>query len=59
MPSPKLPFGENLDHEALLFERYKQQGKNKLHYCPKWDGMVIHEDSTEFEACKCDLEDTY
>jgi len=44
---------ENLDHEAILAEYYKKQGKKKVHFCPEWDFMAIHEESPEFQACLC------
>lgn len=45
---------ENMDHEAVLYEYYKKEGKDKVHFCPEWDFMAIHEESPEFEACLCD-----
>ena len=50
----QVQFSENMDHEAVLFEYYKKQGLEKLHYCPDWDYMVIHSLSPEFQACTCD-----
>lgn len=26
------------------------------HFCPDWDGMLIHKLNPEFEACNCTLE---
>ena len=43
-----------MDHEAVLFEYYKRNGKNKIHFCPSWDYMAIHSLSPEFQACTCD-----
>lgn len=45
---------ENMDHEAVLFEYYKKRGAKKLHFCPDWDFMAIHEQSPEFDACTCE-----
>jgi len=45
----------NFDHEELLAQKYRQQGKKSVHLCPDWDFMAIHSLSPEFEACLCDL----
>ena len=50
-------WSENFDHEDVLALYYKKQGKKKVHCCPEWDYMAIHEGSPEFEACLCDLSD--
>lgn len=44
---------ENMDHEEVLAQYYKNQGKNRVHLCPDWDYMAIHDKSPEFEACGC------
>jgi len=44
---------ENHDHEEILAQYYKYQGRKKVHCCPNNEGMAIHEDSPEFEACHC------
>lgn len=49
-----IPWEDNMDHEAVLFQYYRLKGAKKLHYCPDWDGMAIHQDSPEFAACTCD-----
>lgn len=46
---------ENMDHEAVLYEYYKKKGATKLHYCPDWDFMAIHEQSPEYDACTCEI----
>jgi hypothetical protein len=40
---------ENFDHEELLLSK-----RTKVHLCPDWDYMAIHEGSPEFECCTCD-----
>lgn len=45
---------ENFNHEELLAEKYRQQGKSKVHFCPDWDYMAVHSLSPEFQACTCD-----
>ena len=49
-----IPYSENFDHEEILAVYYRKQGKLKVHLCPDWDFMVIHANSPEFEACRCD-----
>lgn len=44
---------ENMDHEDILILHYKKQGRKKVHLCPNWDYMAIHDESPEFEACTC------
>ena len=59
-PQLTLPAGtesENLDMEEIMFKRFEEQGRKKIHYCPEWDYMAIHEDSPEFDACLCDFPD--
>lgn len=34
----------------------EQQFKDGWHICPEWDGMCIHKDSPEYDACLCGLE---
>lgn len=53
----EVPWTENMDHEAVLFEYYKKRGAVKLHYCPDWDFMAIHDKSPEFDACTCEFPD--
>lgn len=48
-----IPWSENMDHEDVLAEYYRRQGKKKVHLCPCWDYMAIHEESPEFRACDC------
>ena len=48
---------ENHDHEAVLLQKYLNQGKPKAHLCPDWDFMAIHADTPEFECCTCEWED--
>ncbi len=48
---------ENHDHEAVLYKRYKEQGMKKVHFCPDWDYMAIHDKSPEFDACCCEFDD--
>ena len=47
---------ENMDHEEILAERYRQQGKTGIHFCPEWSFMVIHDESPEKKLCNCVLE---
>lgn len=56
MSSSKLgvQWAENMDHEAVLFEYYKKMNHQKVHCCPDWDYMVIHEKSPEFATCTCE-----
>lgn len=49
-------FEENLDHEALLYEKFREQQKTGVHFCPEWDYMAIHDESPEAEACLCSKE---
>jgi hypothetical protein len=44
-------------HENALAERWKSEGKQRVHFCPEWDYLPIHEESVEFEACLCGLND--
>jgi hypothetical protein len=44
---------ENMDHEQILELYYRRQGRKKVHCCPDWDYMAIHEDSPEFVTCTC------
>jgi len=46
-------WSENMDHEDILAEYYRQQGKTGVHCCPDWDFMAIHDESPEKEACTC------
>lgn len=41
------------DIEESFFKKYISEDKKKVHYCREWDGLVIHEESPEFEACLC------
>ena len=45
---------ENHDHELILAERYKKDGREHVHQCPAWGGMTIHSLSDEYKFCKCD-----
>lgn len=47
-------WSENMDHEEILAEHYRRQGRVKVHLCPDWDFMAIHANSPEFECCTCD-----
>ena len=44
---------ENHDHEDVMLLYFKNQGKKRVHLCPDWDYMAIHDRSPEFEACSC------
>ncbi len=46
-------FEENHDHEAILMKHLQDKGFNRVHLCPDWDYMAIHDRSPEFEACTC------
>ena len=46
---------ENFDHEVVLAKWYRQKGKKKVHCCPEWNFMAIHDELPEFEACLCDI----
>lgn len=35
-------WSENMDHEEILAEHYRRQGRVKVHLCPDWDFMAIH-----------------
>ena len=48
-----IPFEQGMDHEDVLALYFKKQGRKKVHFCPEWDFLAIHEDSPEFEACLC------
>ena len=50
-----IQWSENMDHEDILAEYYRRQGRKKVHCCPDWDFMAIHEESPEFQACTCDF----
>jgi hypothetical protein len=50
-----IQWSENMDHEDILALYYKKQGKKKVHCCPDWDFMAIHEQSPEFQSCTCDF----
>lgn len=45
---------ENFDHEELLLMHLRLCKRTKVHLCPDWDYMAIHEGSPEFECCTCD-----
>lgn len=47
-------FEQGVDHESVLLNYYKTNGKKAVHLCPDWDFMAIHEQSPEFETCTCD-----
>ena len=48
-----IQWGENMDHEDVLAEYYRRQGRTGVHCCPDWDFMAIHDQSPEKEACTC------
>lgn len=51
-----IQWSENMNHEDVLAEHYRRQGRKSVHLCPDWDFMAIHDQSPEFEACTCDKE---
>ena len=44
-----------IDHELRLYNQFKAEGKNLLHFCPDWDDMAIHSEMDEIAACCCDF----
>ncbi len=41
-----------------LNERLTQQEiEEGWHFCPDWDGLLIHESHPEFECCTCNGKD--
>jgi hypothetical protein len=47
---------ENMDHEDILVHYYEEKGFKKVHKCPEWDFLAIHEDLPEFDACLCEFD---
>lgn len=44
-----------VDHELRLYNQFKAEGKQLLHFCPDWDDMAIHSEMDEIAACCCDF----
>lgn len=42
-----------LQTEIIRSQEVENIRKRRKHSCPDWDGMVIDEDSPEFDACLC------
>lgn len=63
IPSPKeddimsQKFEENRSRIEDLVRKWLAEGKRHVHFCPEWDYLPIHEESVEFEACLCGLND--
>lgn len=52
-----IQWSENMDHEEIMAQYYRDHEKTGVHLCPEWDYMAIHDKSPEFDACLCDLTD--
>ena len=44
-----------VDNELRLYNQFKAEGKQLLHFCPDWDDMAIHAEMDEIAACCCDF----
>lgn len=43
------------DTEQKRFVMFSSRGFTRIHYCPDWDYLCIHDDTPEFDACRCDI----
>lgn len=56
--SPKIE-DKSSSYEALeqrIAEKWRAEGRFRIHWCNDWDGMLIHAEMPEAECCTCEFD---
>lgn len=49
----KIPYKLASSTQEILVNVLRKHGREDLHYCPEWDGLLIDKNDPEFGVCTC------